>query len=197
VPGGPNYSVASRRGQSIILAEVGGWTGKVTVVTRIVLPAFLSGPEAHNVAAYLLSGAGPNDPFRSRVYVGESATIGRRLREHDADEQRTFRPRHSIRQQGLEPHAVACPAFLRSQPAARRAARPGYHPMMSVSLRQRIKRRTGLPPHVPLGLAVFQPCGPLPQTVPQGRLSVTGALNHYRWLSLPRTDGQILDQPCQ
>jgi hypothetical protein len=40
-------------------------------------------------------------------------------------------------------------------------------------------------------------CGPLPQTVPQGRVSVTGALDHHCWLNLPRTDGQILDQPCQ
>jgi hypothetical protein len=42
------------------------------------------------VAVYLLSGPDPDDQFRSRVYVGESETVGRRLREHDADEQRDF-----------------------------------------------------------------------------------------------------------
>jgi hypothetical protein len=74
----------------LILAEVGGWTGKVMVIPRIALAAFLKRPEAQNVAVYLLSGPDPNDPFRSLVYVGESETIGRRLREHDADEQKDF-----------------------------------------------------------------------------------------------------------
>jgi hypothetical protein len=89
VPGGPNYSVASRRGQSIILAEVGGWT-------------------------------------------------------------------------------------------ARRAARPGYHPMMSVSLRQRIKRRTGLPPHVPARSRSFSAVWAAPTNCPT-RSSVC----HWSAESLP------------
>ena len=42
------------------------------------------------MAVYLLSGPDPDDQFRSRVYVGESETVGRRLREHDAGEQRDF-----------------------------------------------------------------------------------------------------------
>ena len=46
--------------------------------------------EAQNVAVYLLSGPDPNDAFRSLVYVGESETIGRRLRDHDDDEQKDF-----------------------------------------------------------------------------------------------------------
>jgi hypothetical protein len=74
----------------LIVAEVGGWTGKVIVVPRTALAAFLKRPEAQNVAVYLLSGPDPQDPFRSRVYVGESETIGRRLREHDADELKDF-----------------------------------------------------------------------------------------------------------
>jgi hypothetical protein len=74
----------------LIIAEVGGWTGKVLVVPRTALAAFLRRPEAQNVAVYLLSGPDPDDQFRSRVYVGESETIGRRLREHDADPQKDF-----------------------------------------------------------------------------------------------------------
>jgi hypothetical protein len=74
----------------LIVAEVGGWTGKVMVVPRTALAAFLKRPEAKNVAVYLLSGPDPNDPFRSLVYVGESETIGQRLRQHDADEQKDF-----------------------------------------------------------------------------------------------------------
>jgi hypothetical protein len=74
----------------LIMAEVGGWTGKVMVVPRTALVAFLKRPEAQNVAVYVLSGPDPNDAFRSLVYVGESETIGRRLREHDADEAKDF-----------------------------------------------------------------------------------------------------------
>jgi Domain of unknown function (DUF4357) len=74
----------------LIIAEVGGWTGKVMVVPRTAFEAFLRRQEAQNVAVYLLSGPDPQDPFRYRVYVGESETIGRRLREHDADPDKEF-----------------------------------------------------------------------------------------------------------
>jgi hypothetical protein len=74
----------------LIIAEVGGWTGKVIVVPRTALATFLRRPEAQNVAVYLLSGPDPEDPFRFRVYVGESETIGRRLRDHDGDEDKDF-----------------------------------------------------------------------------------------------------------
>jgi hypothetical protein len=39
----------------LIIAEVGGWTGKVLVVPRTALASFLKRPEAHNVAVYVLS----------------------------------------------------------------------------------------------------------------------------------------------
>ena len=75
---------------SLIIAEVGGWTGKAFVVPRAALAQFLSRPEAQKVGVYILSGPDPNDPFRSLVYVGQSSVVGRRLREHDSDPAKDF-----------------------------------------------------------------------------------------------------------
>jgi uncharacterized protein DUF4357 len=93
---------APRRGRSIrlflvdgtptglIVAEIGMWTGKAIVVPRGSLVSFLGRPEAQNAGIYILSGQDPDDPFRLRVYVGETEIVGKRLREHDKDEQKEF-----------------------------------------------------------------------------------------------------------
>jgi hypothetical protein len=74
----------------LIVAEIVNWTGKAIVVPRGALVSFLRRPEAQNAGVYILSGQDPDDPFRLRVYVGESETVGERLREHDKDEQKEF-----------------------------------------------------------------------------------------------------------
>jgi Domain of unknown function (DUF4357) len=60
------------------------------VVPRASLAAFLKRREAQNAGVYILSGQDPDDPFRSRIYVGESEAVGPRLRQHDSDEQKDF-----------------------------------------------------------------------------------------------------------
>lgn len=74
----------------LIVAEIVNWTGKAIVVPRVSLAAFLKRKEAQNAGVYILSGQDPDDPFRSRVYVGESETVGTRLRQHDSDDQKDF-----------------------------------------------------------------------------------------------------------
>jgi hypothetical protein len=74
----------------LIIAEIVNWTGKAIVVPRASLPVFLKRKEAQNAGVYILSGQDPDDPFRSRIYVGESETVGPRLRQHDSDEQKDF-----------------------------------------------------------------------------------------------------------
>lgn len=74
----------------LIIVEIVNWTGKVIVVPRSALASFLKRREAHNTGVYLLSGQDPDDPFRSRVYVGETESVGQRLRQHDSDEQKDF-----------------------------------------------------------------------------------------------------------
>jgi predicted GIY-YIG superfamily endonuclease len=74
----------------LIIAEIVNWTGKAVLVPRSALPAFLKRKEAQNAGVYILSGQDPDDPFRLRVYVGESETVGKRLRQHDSDEQKDF-----------------------------------------------------------------------------------------------------------
>ncbi len=56
----------------LIIAEIVNWTGKVIVVPRSALVSFLKRREAQNTGVYILSGPDPDDPFRSRVYVGET-----------------------------------------------------------------------------------------------------------------------------
>ena len=74
----------------LIVAEIVNWTGMAIVVPRAALADFLKRSEAHKASCYILTGQDPNDPFRPLVYVGESETVGKRLREHDADEQKAF-----------------------------------------------------------------------------------------------------------
>jgi hypothetical protein len=74
----------------LIIAEIVNWTGKVIVVPRAALASFLKRKEALNTGVYILSGQDPDDPFRSRVYVGETESVGQRLRQHDSDEQKDF-----------------------------------------------------------------------------------------------------------
>lgn len=74
----------------LIIAEIVNWTGKAILVPRPALAAFLKRREAQNAGVYILSGPDPDDPFRLRVYVGESETVGQRLRQHDSDEQKDF-----------------------------------------------------------------------------------------------------------
>jgi hypothetical protein len=68
----------------IITAEVGNWTGKVLVAPRTSLPTLKGRDEAKRTGVYLLLGPDPADPFRERIYVGESDDVVGRLDAHDA-----------------------------------------------------------------------------------------------------------------
>ncbi|WP_354168392.1 MULTISPECIES: GIY-YIG nuclease family protein [unclassified Bradyrhizobium] len=74
----------------LIFAEIVNWTGMAVVVQRSNLAEFLNRPEAQKAGCYILAGQDPDDPFRPLVYVGESEVVGKRLREHDADEEKAF-----------------------------------------------------------------------------------------------------------
>ncbi|WP_244627646.1 GIY-YIG nuclease family protein [Microvirga tunisiensis] len=66
------------------------WTGKAIVAPRSRLPDLLSRPEVTRTGVYVLSGPDPNDPLRSKVYVGEADSVKARLVQHNADEAKDF-----------------------------------------------------------------------------------------------------------
>lgn len=75
----------------ILTAEImASWTGKAIVAPRSRLPDLLARPEVARTGVYVLSGPDPNDPLRSKVYIGEADSVKARLVQHNADEAKDF-----------------------------------------------------------------------------------------------------------
>lgn len=75
----------------ILTAEImASWTGKAIVAPRSRLADLLSRPEVTRTGVYVLSGPDPNDPLRSKVYIGEADSVKARLVQHNADEAKDF-----------------------------------------------------------------------------------------------------------
>ena len=74
----------------IIAAEIINWTGQILVSPRSRLPELLQRPEASKAGVYFLVGEDDADPLRSRIYVGQSNDVGRRLTQHSRDEGKDF-----------------------------------------------------------------------------------------------------------
>ncbi|PYE53295.1 GIY-YIG nuclease family protein [Deinococcus yavapaiensis] len=75
---------------NLFTGEIINWTGRVTVFPRSELNRFLSREESAQPGVYLLLGQDPEDPNRDVVYVGESESLGDRLKNHDRDDDKAF-----------------------------------------------------------------------------------------------------------
>lgn len=74
----------------MITAEMINWTGKVVVAPRTRLADLLARNEAGRTGIYFLSGPDADRPGSSRVYLGEGDNVGRRVAQHDSDEDKDF-----------------------------------------------------------------------------------------------------------
>jgi len=75
------------------IAELVNWTGKVFVAPRASFPSIRSRPELQRAGAYLLVGSDPDEPDRTRVYVGEGSSLATRIPQHDDDPDKEFADR--------------------------------------------------------------------------------------------------------
>ncbi len=93
----------------LITAELGNWTGKAVAAPRLALDELRKRKEANGPGVYLLMGAEPDEAEAglesdeseagaepkeatpiTRVYVGASDDVSRRLSEHDRDPSKAF-----------------------------------------------------------------------------------------------------------
>jgi len=74
----------------VLLAEVGNWTGKLTVCPRTDLAKLNERPDTKRTGLYFLAGPDPEKITKNRVYVGESDNAFKRLIQHDKDENKDF-----------------------------------------------------------------------------------------------------------
>lgn len=74
----------------VLIAEVGNWTGKVTVCPRTDLGKLHERTDTNRTGLYFLVGPDPEKTTKDRVYIGESDNAFRRLIQHDKDESKDF-----------------------------------------------------------------------------------------------------------
>lgn len=74
----------------ILTAEIMNWTGHLLAAPRSKLVDALRREEPKKTGFYLLVGPDPENPNRSRVYVGEGDNVGERLKAHAKDPSKEF-----------------------------------------------------------------------------------------------------------
>jgi hypothetical protein len=74
----------------IVTAEIMNWTGHVLVAPRSRLADALKREEASRTGVYFLVGDDPDQPTRSKVYVGEGDNVADRIKNHDKDEAKDY-----------------------------------------------------------------------------------------------------------
>lgn len=74
----------------ILTAEIMNWTGHALVAPRSRLGEALSRDEATRTGVYFLVGDDPEQPTKSRVYVGEGDSVIDRIRSHAKDPTKDF-----------------------------------------------------------------------------------------------------------
>ncbi|MQW55654.1 DUF4357 domain-containing protein [Sinorhizobium meliloti] len=74
----------------IITAEIMNWTGHVLVTPRSRLADALQRGEATRTGVYFLVGDDPEQPSKSRVYIGEGDSVVDRIKSHSKDSQKDF-----------------------------------------------------------------------------------------------------------
>lgn len=74
----------------IVTAEIMNWTGHALVTPRSQLADALQRAEAQRTGVYFLTGDDPEQPSKSRVYVGEGDSVVDRIKSHAKDPQKDF-----------------------------------------------------------------------------------------------------------
>jgi len=74
----------------ILTAEIMNWTGDVLVAPRSRLAEALQRDEASRTGIYFLVGDDPDQPTKSRVYIGEGDSVIDRIKSHAKDPSKDF-----------------------------------------------------------------------------------------------------------
>lgn len=74
----------------LITAEIMNWTGHALVCPRSRLADALKREESVRTGVYFLIGDDPDQPTRTRVYIGEGDCVADRLKSHAVDESKEF-----------------------------------------------------------------------------------------------------------
>lgn len=70
----------------LLTAEIMNWTGHVLTGPRSKLAELVQRPECGRTGVYFLIGPDPDNNLRSRVYIGESDDVAKRLKQHNRPE---------------------------------------------------------------------------------------------------------------
>lgn len=71
----------------LLTAEIMNWTGHVLTGPRSKLAELVQRPECARTGIYFLIGPDPEDSLRTRVYIGESDDVAKRLKQHNRPEE--------------------------------------------------------------------------------------------------------------
>jgi len=70
----------------LLTAEIMNWTGHVLTGPRSKLAELVQRPECGRTGVYFLVGPDPENNLRSKVYIGESDDVAKRLKQHNRPE---------------------------------------------------------------------------------------------------------------
>ncbi|CAD5203567.1 GIY-YIG nuclease family protein [Pseudomonas sp. FEN] len=70
----------------LLTAEIMNWTGHVLTGPRSKLAELVQRPECARTGVYFLVGPDPENNLRSKVYIGESDDVAKRLKQHNRPE---------------------------------------------------------------------------------------------------------------
>jgi len=70
----------------LLTAEIMNWTGHVLTGPRSKLAELVQRPECARTGVYFLVGPDPDNSLRSKVYIGESDDVAKRLKSHNRQE---------------------------------------------------------------------------------------------------------------
>ncbi|MEX5449092.1 GIY-YIG nuclease family protein [Stutzerimonas stutzeri] len=71
----------------LLTAEIMNWTGHVLTGPRSKLAELVLRPECARTGVYFLVGPDPDNSLRSKVYIGESDDVAKRLKSHNRPEE--------------------------------------------------------------------------------------------------------------
>lgn len=71
----------------LLTAEIMNWTGHVLTGPRTKLAELVQRSECGRTGVYFLIGPDPDNSLRSRVYIGESDDVAKRLKQHNRSEE--------------------------------------------------------------------------------------------------------------
>jgi hypothetical protein len=71
----------------LLTAEIMNWTGHVLTGPRSKLAELVQRPECARTGVYFLVGPDPDNSLRSKVYIGESDDVAKRLKSHNRPEE--------------------------------------------------------------------------------------------------------------